>query len=569
MIFSLLIVIIPLLIVGGFSYFKSISVIDEKVSLSNLKTVQQIAENINFVLDDMNQSAIYLTQNKEFVQYLKLPDQEIKTSPNYLLVTQNAIHKFVAFKSNIHSIYVNGFNGLVFDSASNTNTIDIQLQNLLFGLRGEGMLIADQVIQYDGSIMPVISFIKVLKDIDDLSSDLAIIKINVEEEQFSAVYRDKLLGVNGDFFIIDERNTIISSLDKTMLGQQMDDKLNNPQLQHGKSGYFKTELNNMKFIQTYYSLSRPGWKLINLVPINELSKDTYVIRNITLYTVLGSFTVCLLMIFLFSFKVLSPLNRIRKAMKSLERENFNVNIHVRGNDEIALIGTSFNRMSKRMDELINEVYTVQIKQKEAELAALQAQINPHFLYNTLDTIYWMCRIEKAYESSHLVQALSKLFRLSLNSGNESTTVGNEIEHLKYYMAIQEKRFEDLIRFQLHVSEDILNCKTVKIVLQPLVENAIQHGIEKKGTKGNIVVSIYKEENQLIFLIIDDGAGADVAELNSFLGKVKENNRGLGIKNVNDRIRLYFGQPYGISFRSVLGQGTTVIVSQPYTEEEHT
>ncbi|MFC0329017.1 sensor histidine kinase [Paenibacillus sepulcri] len=567
MIFSLLIAIIPLLLVGGFSYVKSTSVIEEKVGLSNFKTVQQIAENLNFILNDMSQSSIYLAQNRAFIHYLKLPSQEVRQSRNDLLATQNAVNSFVVFKPDIHSIYVQGMNGLVFDTASNTNKLDGELQSRLFGLRGEGMWIADEIIQYDGSELPVISFIKVLKDIDDLSSNLAIIKINVAEEQFSAVYRDKLLGGSVDFFIIDEKNTVISSLDKAKLGLTLEDKLNDPRLHQDENGYFKTTLDGRQFIQTYYNLSRPGWKLVNLMPMNELSRDTKIIRNITLYAVSGSFALCLLMIVLFSFRVLSPLNRISKAMKALEKENFNINIHVRGNDEIALIGTSFNRMSKRLNELINEVYAVQIKRKEAELEALQAQINPHFLYNTLDTIYWMCRMEKAHESSHLVQALSKLFRLSLNSGNEFTTVGKEIEHLKYYMAIQEKRFEDLIHFQLRAAEDTLNCKAVKIVLQPLVENAIHHGIERKGCRGSIEVDIYKEENRLIYRITDDGAGADEAELNALLGKVEENNRGLGIKNVNDRIRLYFGPSYGISFRSAPGQGMAVIVSQPYIEEE--
>nr|WP_255807831.1 sensor histidine kinase [Cohnella mopanensis] len=563
MIFSLLITIIPLIVVSAFSYIKSTAVIEDKVSLSNFKTNQQIAENINFVFNEMINSSTFLLQNKEFIKNLRRSKSEILQSPNYLLAAQNAVNNFVVFKSNIESIYVKGLNGLVFDSASNTNLINGSLQQQLFELRGEGLLIADEVTSYDNTRIKVISFVKVFKDIDDLSSNLAIVKINILEDEISKIYKDKLLSSNSDFFIIDEHKNIISSLNKDKLGTKLDHKHDDPRLYSGESGYFNASLDGRNYIETYYNLSRPGWKLVNLVPMDELSKDSKTIRNFTLYAVAVGFALCFFMIILFSYKVLSPLNQIRKAMKLLEHENFNINIKVKGNDEIALIGTSFNQMSKKLGELINEVYTVQIKQKEAELKALQAQINPHFLYNTLDTIYWMSRMEKAHESSKLVQALSKLFRLSLNSGNEFTTVENEIDHLKYYITIQEKRFEDLIHFSISVSEEVLQCKVVKLVLQPLVENAIKHGIEKKGTKGTIEIKIYKENEDLIYMIADNGAGADESELNSLLSKVEEGNRGFGIKNVNDRIHIYFGSHYGIKFTTSLGNGTIVTVTQPF------
>ena len=564
MIISLFITIIPILVVGGLSYIKSTTIIEDKVSQSNFNTVKQIADNIDLVFTDMVNSSVYLWQNKEFMSYLKMTNKELKTSQNNMLAAENSVNNFLVFKANISSIYVKGFNGLVFDSTSASNNITPELEKQLTDLHGESILISDVVTNYNNSKTKVISLVRLLKDIDNLSSNLAIIKINVPEEEISKIYQNKLLGTKGDYFIIDEQKNIISSLNKKNLGTKLDNKYYDKRLYSASSGYFKTVLDKHNFLVTYFNLSRPGWKMINLVPLDDLSKDTKVIQNITFYAILASLTLCLLVISLFSFNVLSPLKQIRKYMKSLENENFDVNINVKGNDEIALLGKSFNKMSKRLGELINEVYTVQIKQKEAELKALQAQINPHFLYNTLDTIYWMCRMEKAYESSDLVQALSKLFRLSLNSGNEFTFVKNEVDHLNNYIIIQKKRFEDLIKFNINVSEEVMECKVVKLVIQPLVENAIHHGIEKKGTQGKIDINIYKEAGNVIYLINDDGAGADENELKAFLEKVEEGNRGFGIKNVNDRIKLYFGNEYGIEFKSSFGNGTTVIVKQPFT-----
>jgi len=565
MIFSLVIVLIPLTLVGGFSYKKSTDVIEEKVSASNFNTVQQIADNINFVFSDMMTSMLYLWQNKDFMKHFMIPSDEIARSPNLRLSAQNAVNTFVVFRPSIFSIYVQGMNGLEFDSASSTNTIAPEQRRKLLSMRGKGQWISDVVEQYNHQSLRVFSYVKVLKNIDDLSSDLAILKINVDEERISDIYKGKLLSGNGDYFIVDENKTVVSALDKSKIGARLEEAYDDPRLYEKQSGYFRAELNGNPYIQTYYDLDRPGWKLVNLVPMNELFTDTLMIRNVTLYVVIGCFVLCLLVIVLFSHNVLGPLNRIRKSMRAVEKENFSLKIPVKGNDEIALIGASFNRMSNRLDELINEVYAGQIKQKEAELKALQAQINPHFLYNTLDTIYWMCRMEQAFESSNLIQALSKLFRLSLNSGNEFTNVEREIEHLNSYMTIQKKRYEDSIEFDVRVSGELRSCKVVKLVLQPLVENAILHGIEPKGSGGRISIRVDQEDGQLVYRIRDDGAGADAAELTALLHRVGRDNRGFGIKNVHDRIQLFFGPEYGLTFLTAPGQGMTVVVRQPFLQ----
>ena len=563
MIISLSITLIPLLVVGGFSYIRSTAIIEEKVSQSNYNTVRQVADNINLIFSDMANSANYLWQNKEFMKYLKMSREEVAESPNILLSAQNSVNNFIVFKANIYSLYVRGFNGLEFDTTSAENRIGGSLQQQLTDLHGESVLIYDTVTNYNNTRTKVISLLRLFKDIDNLSSDLAIIKINISEDEISKAFQSRQPGTRGDYFIVDEQKNIISSQKKESLGTKLAPAYDDSRLYAGASGYFKDAVDGHNYLVTYFNLSRPGWKMVNMVPLDEVLADAMAIQKITFFTMMISLALCLIVIIMFSTRVLSPLKQIRKSMKHLENENFDVGIEVKGNDEIALLGNSFNKMSKRLGELINEVYAVQIKQKEADLKALQAQINPHFLYNTLDTIYWMCRMEKAFESSNLVQALSRLFRLSLNSGNEFTTVRNEIDHLQNYITIQDKRFDGMIRFNIDASDEVLECKVVKLVLQPLVENAIHHGIEKSGGRGNIDVRIFKEEGNVVYIVGDDGAGADEKELNSFLEQVGEGNRGFGIKNVSDRIRLYFGNDYGIAFRSSPGNGTVVTVRQPF------
>lgn len=309
-------------------------------------------------------------------------------------------------------------------------------------------------------------------------------------------------------------------------------------------------------------MNQRKWKLVNIVPVKDLTKDSMTIQEVTVVAMVASVFFCTLVVLFFTMKVLHPLKQLGESMKRLENENFNTELPERGNDEVTLVCRNFNKMSRKLNELINEVYAYQIKQKEAELKVLHEQINPHFLYNTLNTIYWMCKMERASETALLVDSLSKLFRLSLNSGKSITTVEKEMEYLRYYIVIQKKRYEEMIRFEMEVSEDVLQCQTVKLTLQPLVENAIYHGIEKKGTRGRIVIRAYRSGDCMYFQVSDDGAGADVERLNALLYETGEANQGFALRNVHERIRLYYGEPYGLSFESSPGEGTTVTVVQP-------
>jgi two-component system sensor histidine kinase YesM len=178
----------------------------------------------------------------------------------------------------------------------------------------------------------------------------------------------------------------------------------------------------------------------------------------------------------------------------------------------------------------------------------------------------MGRIEGAFETSKMVEALSKLFRHSLNSGKEITTVKTEIEHIRNYIAIQQVRFKDAIKFTLDIDNEVLDCQTLKLVLQPLIENAIVHGFENMDKNGEICTTIKHSDDKLLFIIEDNGSGVDLEEIQRLLSDTTDGHRGFAIKNVNDRIKLYFGEEYGLKFEK-RESGTTVVVSQRYYKED--
>lgn len=562
LLFSFFLILVPILTLGIFSYKESLEIVQQKVSVSNLNTVKQVGERIEFIFQDAHDMSLFLIQSNDVREFFKLEkgNSEIDTKTIKL---NNYLIYLLSSKPYIYSIYFKGFNGLSMDTKSASNPMDSEIENEIIALKGGFIWNIGKIINFDGSSTNVFSMIRVVNDMNNTPNKLAIMKININEKELANIYSDDTMGKQGDYFIVDGENRIISSIDKGRLGQELNFNLDTAKLKDTKTGYFQTVFDEQDYLVTYYLIDGLNYKLLNFVPLKELLKENTVIPKTMLEVAGISFIVCVLIAVLFSINILRPLKNIRLQMNKVENEDFDVQVKFRSNDEIAMLGRSFNKMSVRLKGLINQVYMTKIKQKEAELSALQTQINPHFLYNTLDTIYWMCRMEKAFETSKLIEALAKLFRLSLNNGKELILLRDEVNHLKNYLIIQKKRYGDAINFSFDVEGGLLSSTVVKLVLQPLVENAIIHGIEKKEGKGNIVITIKRVSENIIYEIRDDGKGVDVNEINQLLTAIGDSNRGFGIKNINDRLRLYFGEQYGIQFSSENGEGTTVTVTQPY------
>ncbi len=563
LLFSSVIIIIPVIVLGIISFVKSSQILQEKVALSNMNTVKQIGNNIEFIVKNIGDTSLYLIQNEDVRDFLKLKGTEsTEVISKKKIKIETDLMQLMASKSFVDSIYIKGFNNFELNTTGTMNVIEDETIEKASGLRGGTMWYLNKVINYNNKSTSVFSMVRIVNDIADVSNRLAILKINIGNNAFYNIYKDKILGKNDDFFIINEEGTIISATNPAKIGQKFNYGEYGDWSFNTSEGYFKYKTLEKDCIVTYYTIESLGWKVLNIVPTNELLKENVAVQGAILTAMLITFTLCLLMAILFSNRMLARIKLLNRMMVRLEHEDFDVYINPKGNDEVTMLSRSFNKMSGKLKELIQKVYTVQLKQKEAELRALQAQINPHFLYNTLDNIYWMGRMEKAFETCTLVEALSKLFRLSLNSGNEITTVRSEIEHVKNYIIIQQARYKNMINFSLDIDPEVLDCTTLKLVLQPLIENSIVHGIEQKGENGQIDIVIKHEYDKLLFIVSDNGYGVDLEEIKKLLYASAKNNKGLAIKNVNDRIKLYFGDDYGLEFFN-RRNGTTVVVIQPY------
>ena len=311
-----------------------------------------------------------------------------------------------------------------------------------------------------------------------------------------------------------------------------------------------------------------GWKTIGVFPLNEIMGQVSLIRYYSFIIAGVTLFVAVVVSIFFTGSIARPVIALRALMKEAEEGNLAVRFEGRQEDEIGHLGKSFNTMIEEIQKLIDMVYREQQSKREAELKTLQEQIKPHFLYNTLDTIHWMAQDHGAEDIVRIVNALTSLFRIALSKGKEMISLSDELEHVRSYLIIQKARYEDKFDFSLCVQDEILPNMVLKLTLQPLVENAIYHGIKERRGHGTIRVDALTRDGMLVLRVSDDGVGMSADKLASIRALCaaapvdSTAKNGYGISNVNERIQLSFGKKYGLRFESAPGRGTTVEILHP-------
>jgi two-component system, sensor histidine kinase YesM len=366
----------------------------------------------------------------------------------------------------------------------------------------------------------------------------------------------------GSSFIISGKDEVLSHPDKNKLGTRLFD--GTPFYYNGKFRYFTMDYQQKPTIITIYKFDEElrdigaDLRIISLIPRDKLFESTTKVNLFIFLIGIVMSIIAIIFSFSISRNITKPVMALGEKLKNFGRNQM-VELNFAGNsgDEIRELEKTYNSMILRIRDLIERNNKEKEKQRELELIALQAQINPHFLYNTLDAIGWMAKLKNQESIWILVMSLSKFFRISLHKGEHFITVGEEIELVKNYMNITQIRFPNQFDATYDIEEEILDSKMLKITLQPLVENAVKHGISPKESFGHVTIRGYRRKEELVFEVIDDGVGFDAGkELRSidhdFLG-------GYGLKNVDERIKLEYGKEFGLSIFSEPGKGTKIVV----------
>ena len=263
-----------------------------------------------------------------------------------------------------------------------------------------------------------------------------------------------------------------------------------------------------------------------------------------------------------------PLQQLETAMEQFEQDADHFAFQaVRGTREVQNLSDSFGHMVGRIQQLMTTVREEEIVLRKTELKALQAQINPHFLYNTLDSIAWMCERGKNADAVQMVHALARLFRISISRGHELIPIEKELQHAEAYLQIQKYRYKNQFTYHFTVDESCLHCLCNKITLQPIIENAIVHGLDLMVDSGHIEITVKPDGDDILLIVADDGIGMEPEQVAALLQNEPSDRTGIGVKNVNDRLRIYFGADYGISIESAPYEGTTVTIRTPRVPED--
>ena len=322
-------------------------------------------------------------------------------------------------------------------------------------------------------------------------------------------------------------------------------------------------------IYSVKSLERSDWKIVGVCLADEMitSKVEALTKNLIMIAI-GVLFVTIFAGGIFSKLFSKPANDLAKAMQKFENDTDKFVFEpVEGTAEITSLTESFEHMVLQIQELVEKVRQEEISLRKTELKALQAQINPHFLYNTLDAIAWMCEEERHKDAVEMVNALARLFRISISRGHELISIEKEIEHAKSYLKIQNFRYKNQFTYDFKVDDTCLSYLCNKITLQPIIENAIYHGIDRMVDEGLIQIRIFQKDEKIVFEVEDNGVGMTEEQCQEILKKDAGDKAGIGIKNVNDRIKIYFGEEYGITIRSELDEGTCVTITMPKITEK--
>ena len=307
-----------------------------------------------------------------------------------------------------------------------------------------------------------------------------------------------------------------------------------------------------------------------VVPGYRLQTQVYDIVYMPCMLLLGMLIGLMPLLLIISNIVTNPLHKLTLAINEVSNGDLEQQVEVVTHDEVGEVAECFNRMVLALKELIEENYVITLQEKESELAALQAQINPHFLYNTLDSLYWQATNEGNDEIAESILALSQLFRLVLSQGSREVTVAQETELIYRYLQIQKMRFTKRLNFTIQVDEDIKQAKMPKLILQPFVENAIVHGFENVSTPCDVIVTGRREEDQICFEIADTGIGMSKEQMDEIWQEEPENYRKqrigrYAIKNIRERLQRRYGDRFSLEIQSDVGKGTRVTLRIPYEE----
>lgn len=576
MLFFLVIMLLPIIILDVFTNRAYSRIIEKNVNEHTSQMINQIERNIESYLQSVENIVMYISELPEVIEYISEEDDlddinleiKLKKSLNVYRDVNPEILGILIVNTNDKYIS-NELEKINRDPLENEKWYIESIKN-----PGKAQYFSNPIGRNINSNLKhsaddVLSISKAIID-DKTEEILGVILIDINLKKFEEIIKDNYIGEKGFFYILDKNNDIVYSPVNPIIYRIKRESLNE------KSDSIIKEISNESFKIMYDTSDKTGWKTIGVFSLKDILSDVNVMKNIAIIIIISTLCLAIFSSIVFTNSIVRPIKELNRLMKRAELGDLDLRFDEREfKDEFGELGHSFNHMIKEIKELIDMVYKEQRSKRKAEIKILQAQIKPHFLYNTLDTIGWMAEEYGAKDIVEIVYALTKVFRIGLNKGREVINVSEEIEHINSYMIIQKVRYEDKLDYDINYDENLKYVPMLKLTTQPIVENAIYHGIKQKRGKGNISINFTEVDNNLVIKISDNGAGIDEDKLNEINAMLEsdnissitsENGSGYGIYNVNSRIKLTYGNQYGLKYFSEINKGTMVEIIIPILNE---
>ncbi len=575
-------IILPSFFIGFSAYFISIDTVKKEVSVSFAESVDYTRKSVETELYQIKQIADYIFMDTDLKDAIIQKDQDLKTSIAAEDRLLKKLEQYVITNTfrNIESLKVYGNSGyeLSFgDSSVLTNINDERIKttlNYYLAVHSTGKIIWYGIhdeylkVRTDGK-HEVVSFVRAVRD-KYYNENIGAIYMSFSAEPFSALTSNLNRNTKSKIFIFDNDNEIVNTgnagIDRMLMARAQAVLEYEGALQNNSLNQFEFD-DHMYFTSL---IDEFGWKVVGIIPTSEIAKNN---RNILRAAALAfglSFIATGFIWWAISVGIVRPVKQLTRAARSIRKGEFGVRVDYRSEDEIGILTNNFNFMSEKIEDLLQQMIEENSHKKDAEYRALQAQINPHFLYNTLNTIRWMAIIQNADNIKKMVEALSRLLANTTSKVGQFITIGDEINNLKDYIYIQKIAYKNKFKVFWDVDEETLSCRCIKFFLQPVVENAIFHGIDPKDGVGTISISVRRKEQSIVIEVVDDGIGMSSKKANDLLhGKQEEGRKfsGIGISNVYERIKMTYEEKSNMTIESKPGEGTSVVIVIPMEEGE--
>jgi two-component system, sensor histidine kinase YesM len=531
-----------------------------------IRTSDNTKLTMEFVLNLVNNTGISLGANKELLDELKRYNNPLS---NDYTIGQNKIstlfQNIISVQEYIKGIHVLNAEGSFYTSNFGVKETEIkEIYNTYMESNNklkEYFTSVHYVTYYLSYKSPVISYIRPIFS-TDTQKLLGVIIVDIDYELLKELFTISSIQYDEKVLILGTQGETIFTYPYNII---LDDVVQlNPILLQADKIELYTKVFGKDSIIVSSTLDYTSWKIIRVLSSKKVHQNTSALKTIAIYLFIAFIFISLLSSFILSSILTSPIKELNKKFKLIEKGDLTVSIKVKGKDEIGELNHSFNNMVQKLKMLISSLLSEQQKKSDMEFQILQAQINPHFLYNTLDSIKWLAVIQNVDTISDMTTALINLLKYNISKNVATVSLSEELGSIVNYIKIQKYRFGDIFDIQYNIEEETKELQILRFILQPIVENAIIHGFECVENQGIIVINSRIDDANLIIEVIDNGAGMDGDTLNiiTMPENFKKKFNAIGVQNVQDRIKVYFGEKYGLSFESKLGEGTKVTLTLP-------